>query len=383
MRVGYYISGTGHLVAILVLLFGGMFVGDRFAEPVTVSEVSVVSEEEFAALALPGGAPETQTDAPDVAAPEAEAAPEAPAEDSAPQVSTPEPVEMPDVPETPPAEVPEAIVPDAVIVDSAPPIPAPPAEQDGTSLEQDAVAAPAPRVAPIPQVAPPPEAEVAPEAVEDVAPDEEAPPEEVVEEETPAAPEAASDRIVTEAEEEQEYAPASSRRPRTRPPVPVRTAEPETPPEPVEQPVEQATETPEPADPLADAIADAVSQANNEPDAPAEQPTRSGPPLTGGEKDALRVAVGSCWNVGSLSTEALGTTVIVGVEMEQSGKPIGSSIRLVSFSGGTQSGAQQAFEAARRAIIRCGAKGFPLPVEKFAEWRDIEMTFNPEGMQFR
>ena len=387
MRVGYYISGAGHLVAILVLLFGGLLTGERFAEPVSISEVSVVSEEEFAALALPGGAPETQTDAPDVTSPETEVAPEAPAEDSAPDVSSPEPVEVPEVPETPPAEVPDMPVPDAVIVDSAPPIPAPPAEQDGTSLEQDAVAAPAPRVAPVPQVAPPPEAEVAPDVAEDVAPDEQLPPEEVVEEETPAAPEAASDRIVTEAEEEQEYAPASSRRPRTRPPVPVRTAEPETPPEtpaePVEQPVEQATETPESADPLADAIADAVSEANSQPEAPAEQPTRSGPPLTGGEKDALRVAVGNCWNVGSLSTEALGTTVIVGVEMEQSGKPIGSSIRLVSFSGGSQSGAQQAFEAARRAIIRCGARGFPLPVEKFAEWREIEMTFNPEGMQFR
>jgi hypothetical protein len=87
--------------------------------------------------------------------------------------------------------------------------------------------------------------------------------------------------------------------------------------------------------------------------------------------------------VGSLSTDALGTTVVVQVSMNQDGTPMSDSIRLVSSSGGSGGAAQQAFEAARRAIIRCGARGFPLPVEKYSQWRDIEMTFNPEGMQFR
>ncbi|MCG6885199.1 MAG: energy transducer TonB, partial [Silicimonas sp.] len=117
----------------------------------------------------------------------------------------------------------------------------------------------------------------------------------------------------------------------------------------------------------------------NRPEAPAP----AGPPLTGGEREGFRVAISRCWNVGSLSTDALATTVVVAVEMEQSGKPITGSIRLVSSSGGSSSGERQAFEAARRAIIRCGASGFGLPVEKFDQWREIEMTFNPEGMQFR
>lgn len=364
MRAGWYISGAGHLVAILALFFGGMFVGDRIPEPVTVSDVSVISEAEFAALVLPGAAPETQTDVPEVAVPEEDVAPQTPEEDAAPEISEPDPVEVPEAPDASEIELPQP-VPDAVVVDTAPPVPAPPSELDGTSLERDAVAAPAPRVAPVPQVVPAPEPEVAPEVVEDTAPEPEAEPEDVVAEETPAAPEEASDRIVTEAEEEKTYAPASSMRPRTRPVRPV-VAETPTP-----------AETPR--DPVADAIADAVAEAN----VPSEAPAPSGPPLTGGETDALRVAVGNCWNVGSLSTEALGTTVIVGVEMEQNGKPVTSSIRLVSHSGGSAGAAHQAFEAARRAIIRCGAKGFPLPVEKFSHWRDIEMTFNPEGMQFR
>ena len=40
-------------------------------------------------------------------------------------------------------------------------------------------------------------------------------------------------------------------------------------------------------------------------------------------------------------------------------------------------------EAARRAIIRCGARGFELPPEKYEQWRDIEMTFDPERMRIK
>jgi hypothetical protein len=108
-----------------------------------------------------------------------------------------------------------------------------------------------------------------------------------------------------------------------------------------------------------------------------------GPPLSAGEKESLRVAVSSCWNVGSLSTDALGTTVVVTVSMSQDGKPIVPSISLASYSGGSESAARQAFEAARRAIIRCGASGYDLPVEKYGQWRDIEMTFNPERMRVK
>ena len=372
MQAGWYISGAGHIALILFVLFGGLFSRERLPE-MTVAEVSVISEAEFAALMPRGAAPEIATDAPDVSAPEPEEeAPETPAEDAAPDVSAPAPVEVPETPDEPVTEVP-APLPDAVIVEDAPPVPLPPTDIDGTAPEPEAIAAPAPRVAPVPQVAPPPVVEAAPEVVEDTAPAPEELPEEVPEEEPePAAPEEASDRIVTEAEEVENYAPASSMRPRSRPARPVRVAE-----EPREEPREEPT--PE-RDPVADAVAAAVAEANETPAAPSAP---SGPPLTGGEKDALRVAVSQCWNVGSLSTDALATTVVVAVSMAESGVPDTGSIRMVSFSGGTEAGARQAFEAARRAIIRCGARGFPLPVEKYSQWRDIEMTFNPEGMQFR
>ena len=90
-----------------------------------------------------------------------------------------------------------------------------------------------------------------------------------------------------------------------------------------------------------------------------------------------------CWNVGSLSSEALATTVVVSVPMFENGKPDTGGIRMLNHSGGSAAAAQQAYEAARRAIIRCGNDGFNLPPEKFEQWRDIEMTFNPERMRIK
>lgn len=363
MRIGWYISGAGHVALILVALFGGVLARDRVAE-VTVAEVSVMTEAEFAALMPQATAPDIATDAPEVTPPAAEeTAPEAPAEDAAPEVSEPDPVEVPETPDEPEVQAP-APLPEAVDIEDAPPVQLPPTDIDGSAAEPEAVAAPAPRVAPVPQVAPPPVVEAAPEVVVDSAPDRELPPQEPVEEEQPAAPEEASDRIVTEAEEVQEYAPASSMRPRSRPPKPERAAE-----TPREEPAE-------PRDPVADAVAAAVAEANEPtPSAP------TGPPMTGGERDALRIAVGQCWIVDPGARSA-GVVVTVGVTMNEDGTVAGDP-RLVSASGGDAATQRAAFELARRAILRCGRNGFPLPVEKYSQWRDIEMTFNPEGMQFR
>jgi hypothetical protein len=111
--------------------------------------------------------------------------------------------------------------------------------------------------------------------------------------------------------------------------------------------------------------------------------TTSGAPLTGGEKNALRVTVQNCWNVGSLSAEALQTTVVVGFKMDEDARPVASSIELLKSSGGNEAAAKQAYEAARRAIIRCGANGYDLPKEKYEHWREITLSFNPERMRIK
>jgi len=79
----------------------------------------------------------------------------------------------------------------------------------------------------------------------------------------------------------------------------------------------------------------------------------------------------------------LRTTVVVGFSLNRDGTPVGGSIRLVEILEGTEAGADYAYDAARRAILRCGGRGFDLPGESYDRWRDIEAVFNPEGMRLR
>ena len=360
MRLGWYISGAGHAGLLALVLFGGIFARDRIPD-VTVSDVSIISEAEFAALTAPEAAPEIETESPVVTPPAEDSAPETPEPDAAPDVATPEVVEAPDAPEDVPETLPEPLPEAALVEDNAPVIDTPETDIDGASPVAEATPAPAPRVAPVPSIAPPPEAEQAPEVVEDTTPVPE-PEAEPAPEDDPQAPEEASDRIVTEAEETPDTAPATSARPRARPARPVRVAEPE--------------ETPAPAsDSTADAVAAAVAEANRPANAPV------GPPLTGGEKDAFRIAVGQCWVVDPGARSA-GVIVTVGFSLDQTGRVQGD-VRQISASGGDAGTQRAAFDAARRAILRCQKSGYDLPAEKYGQWRDIEMTFNPEGMQFR
>lgn len=115
---------------------------------------------------------------------------------------------------------------------------------------------------------------------------------------------------------------------------------------------------------------------------PSELPI-SGPPMTSDERDALRVAVQQCWNVGSLSSEALRTTVVVAFSMTEDGRPLHQTLRMLSYAGGSTDAARQTFETVRRAIIRCGANGFDLPRSKYLQWQAVEMMFSPENMRIR
>ncbi|MDE0522456.1 MAG: energy transducer TonB [Boseongicola sp.] len=363
MRWSWYISGAGHIAFILAVFLAGPLASDRQSEVVILSEVAILSEQEFAALVPPGAAPQTQTDVPAVDAPDDDEAPSSPMALAATELATPSPVATPGSPDVPEIEIEQPAL-GLEIDDSAPTALLAPSDIDGSSARPDQVAAPAARVAPVPQLAPPPEAETGEDLIEATVPDPEAPPELVEVEDAPQAPQEASDRIVTEAEEEETNAVISSMRPRPRP-------RPSRPPSPAPDVPDDAPSAPEQVAALADA------------DTESRQVAPRGPPLTGGEKEAFGLAVGQCWNVGSLSASARATTVVVAFDMQRTGVPVTGSIRMVEFHGGSEADADRAFGAARRAIIRCGTKGFQLPVEKFDQWREVEATFNSEGMQYR
>jgi len=211
-----------------------------------------------------------------------------------------------------------------------------------------------------------------------------------------AAPEETTTEIVTEAETPTETptetaatpqpptqtAPTTSARPAPRPERPRQVAAPATP-TPATPPRTPANSSTASSDSVNAALREALEGAASTPDAAPVVAAPSGPPLTAGEKDALRVSVQKCWNVGALSSEAMATTVIVALSMNRDGTPDNGTIRMLSSSGGSDAAAGQAYEAARRAIIRCGTSGFPLPEEKYGQWQNIEMTFDPSGMRLR
>lgn len=338
MRRGLYISASAHGVVILWVLLGGVFNWHRDEELLQVSDVSIISEAEFAALSAPKGEAARDVDAPPAPEPAPEAEPE----------PTPEPV-----PEPEPASEPE-------------PVPEPEPTPEPEPEVETAPPAPAPRVAPTPAPAPETPAQDAPDVVEAPTPSPEPAPEPQPEDVTPTAPPEATTEIVTEAEtpvETPSAAPATSTRPKARPNRPA------------------PTEVAKPANPAAAVAAAVAGQvAAGQTDRPALD-VPEGPPLTRGEKEGLRVAVSRCWNLGSSSTDAMSTTVVVLVNMSREGKPEG--IKLSSWDGPSKAAADTAFQAARRAVIRCGARGFDLPAEKYGQWRQIEMTFNPEKMRIK
>ena len=363
MHAGHIISGAGHAALIGWVLFGGAFQSDP--PPIEVTEVSVISASDFAALTT---APDAATEI---------ALPQAPSETEAalPSASEAQPVTQQDVPEvteSPELEtVPEAPLPEPVpeILDEttapAAPLPSPAVPQ----VSNRPVPRPSERIAPEAVEAPEPETAPAPVEQAAVTP-EEAPVETPQEEQEATAPEEAATEITTEAETPSSAPQTSLRPPSRRPAPPTQTTE---------APDAQTSE-PEPDtndDAVNAALAEALGGSDTQPDVP------TGPPMTAGEKDGLRVAVQQCWNVGALSSAALETTVVVAVSMTEDGKPVSGSIRMLSSSGGNAGSAKQAFDAARRAILRCGAKGYDLPAEKFGQWKEIEMTFNPERMRIK
>lgn len=384
MHTGHYISGAGHGILILWLLFGGLF--EPEPEPPQVADVAVLSEAEFAALTARSQPPESTSDVAAPPAPDAEAepAPEPPAPEPAPTpqpepepTPAPEPEPAPQAPETPPQAEVSDVPPEPVAPEPEPesaPLP---------EVSERPQPRPAPRVAPEAVAPPEPDTAVADVEQPAVVPDPEVPTETPPEpEQEQTAPEAATTEIVTEAEEPA-AAPTASLRPQTRPnrPTPAPTPEPEA----ETEPTQTAQPDPEPAPPTstdtADAVADALAEAlsggttDPQPDLPV------GPPMTSGEKEGLRVAVQRCWVV-DVGSQAANVTVTVAMEMDQSGRVAGD-IRLIGSEGSPASAVDTAFQAARRAILRCQGDGYDLPAEKYAQWREIEMTFNPDGMRVR
>lgn len=358
MHIGHYISGAAHIG-----LIGWVFLGPVFQsapEPFEVTGVAVISEAEFAALTAVDHAPVPETDvaapvAPDVAEAEAVVMTEP---DKAPEQVRPDSAKAAEVEKTP--DLSAVAVPDpAELMDDVPDM-TPPSEDTAALEARDAepdTVQPAQRVAPEPVAAPEPDVKIDDTVQEAVTPEDssEAAPQEPKE---ATAPEAASTEIATEAKV---GAPKTSVRPKLRP-RPATASE------------TAATESTD------DAIAAALAEAGAETQAETAA-APSGPPLSRGERDALRISVQNCWVV-DVGSQAANVTVTVGMSMTRDGK-VDGAIELLGSEGGDERATKVAFEAARRAVLRCQKGGYKLPIEKYDHWREIEITFNPEKMRLK
>ena len=376
---GTYISAIGHVGLIVWLVAGWGF--DAEPLPFEVTEVSVVSGEEFDQLMAartpdPGDAPPETPVQPvieDAPPPAPEALP-TPTE----RAATPQPVAPPEV-ETPPPPAPLPIPPAAEVADAAPAEPTPPAPSSAApTVSMSPVPRPprADRIAATPSAPPPPDARIDDVASPAAIPDDAPAPEEVVEEprEETAPPETATEIAI--ADEKPSGAVQTSVRPLTRPtrpeprPTPAPEPQPEPEPEPEPLPVPDAAM-------VADALAAALAEENPSAAAPN---VPEGPPLTGAERDTFRIAVNRCWNVDPGSVAAR-VTIEVGFELTPAGR-IAGDVRLEASSG-DPAATRVAFEAARRAILRCQGEGYDLPAAKYEQWKEVVITFDPSGMRMR
>ena len=105
----------------------------------------------------------------------------------------------------------------------------------------------------------------------------------------------------------------------------------------------------------------------------------TGKELSAKTRRDFTVAVERCWNTAALSDEAVNVTMVIALTIGPDRKPVADSLRLVEAKGGSEAAVQQAYEAASKAILLCGRRGFPLPAEKYEAWRELELVFAASG----
>ena len=410
MNKGVIISGIGHLGLILWAMLGGWLFAAQKVPEIKVVDVQMISTAEFdammsAAPAVPDVAPEAAS--PPVATSEPAVATPAIEPDPAPETLPAPPVEAP--PETAPLPEPAPVAP-APQPEPVPAPVAPPADVPQPIQVPRQTKVPKPRPAVKISDAPPQKAPDTPITADQATPptSDLPAPDQPVPDQPAAQPEETTPVVtpdpppVTEAAPV--LAPTSSKRPQSRPKAavkPVETAKTAVAAQAAKDQAAAAKAARKAADQAAADQATAEKAANAQADqaaadqAAADQAAidaavaaaasggQSGPPMTSSEIDGVRVAIKQCWNLGTLSSAAMEVKVTVRVDVGQDGRPDSTSIRMTGFEGGEEGVANQVFEAARRAIIRCGRDGLPLPADKYETWKDLELVFAPTGMRLR
>jgi len=385
MRAGVYISAAAHLALIAFVIFGGPVFEATKETRLQVTDVTLVDAAVLDAVASRAPQPpRTQTDTPtpprivetQTLTPTVDSRPAAEPSPAQPAPSAETPPDLSDIAEAPAV----AVVSSAELVELPSNAPDEPVGLGGVSpvaIEgQDVPVSPEALA-----LAVPPKPSDAPRVDTTAAPK---PPTDAVRAETDA-PEVVADEMSVEPEDERpeeapdeattnispdpvevpppSVAPLASVRPRGRPAGLARPAR--------ESPAESANVA---------STAEAPEQTTATSETASAAPALPvGPPLTGGEIDGLRLAIRDCWAVPAGLRNAEELEVVVGVTLSQEGKIVGNKVRWLEPSDQSDPRFRAAYRAARSAMIRC--QPYEMPRGKYAQWKDLEVVFNPEGMK--
>ena len=386
MDIGVKISGTAHAILISIAIFGAPIFSSDEENPIQISEVSLISLEEFELLTKENmpvfqsePEPEVQEPEPELEVqepePEPEPEPELEVQEPEPEPEVQEPEQEPEVQEPEP-EVqepePEPEVQE-IINESDSDLIAPIADEDNLGeltpeFNENAAPKAAEIISDVSNEAPEEPADIG--ALEDTSfekvngADEEKL-EIELNENTPA--EESTTQIVTEAEEQKsDLVPSRTSKPKSRPKNLKTTKEIAIKPKLKPKEVVEAEK---------DTTAESILESLKEKKEP--EPFLN---LTPAQKESvgniIRNKMRLCWNPPVGVENGLTNVMILGLKFDIDGKLVESPVNLTPNSG---VGSLQAFEAARRAVIRCSPYN-ELDPEIYDGWKELNLKFNPKNM---
>ena len=381
MDIGVKISGTAHAILISIAIFGAPIFSSDEENPIQISEVSLISLEEFELLTKENmpvfqSEPEPEVQEPElepeVQEPEPEPEVQEPETEPEPEleVQEPEPEPEPELEVQEPEPEPEV---QEIINESDSDLIAPIADEDNLGeltpeFNENAAPKAAEIISDVSNEAPEEPADIG--ALEDTSfekvngADEEKL-EIELNENTPA--EESTTQIVTEAEEQKsDLVPSRTSKPKSRPKNLKTTKEIAIKPKLKPKEVVEAEK---------DTTAESILESLKEKKEP--EPFLN---LTPAQKESvgniIRNKMRLCWNPPVGVENGLTNVMILGLKFDIDGKLVESPVNLTPNSG---VGSLQAFEAARRAVIRCSPYN-ELDPEIYDGWKELNLKFNPKNM---
>ena len=379
MDIGVKISGTAHAILISIAIFGAPIFSSDEENPIQISEVSLISLEEFELLTKENMPVFQSKPEPEVQEPELE--PEVQEPEPEPEVQEPEPEPEPELEVQEPEPEPELEVQEPepepevqeIINESDSDFIAPIADEDNLGeltpeFNENAAPKAAEIISDVSNEAPEEPADIG--ALEDTSfekvngADEEKL-EIELNENTPA--EESTTQIVTEAEEQKsDLVPSRTSKPKSRPKNLKTTKEIAIKPKLKPKEVVEAEK---------DTTAESILESLKEKKEP--EPFLN---LTPAQKESvgniIRNKMRLCWNPPVGVENGLTNVMILGLKFDIDGKLVESPVNLTPNSG---VGSLQAFEAARRAVIRCSPYN-ELDPEIYDGWKELNLKFNPKNM---